>query len=203
MAGNIYYDNILGNLVTAVSGAATWSNFYLRGTNQLPAYPHIYKSDLFAMTFQMPHRKTLYQPIKSVHLHWIAGGTSSSSGATAPADGTYNIQLSFTWGWYNRLDIIPATLPNSTGSPVDIPVTVTGGAVDMWKMQITNLISNLTLTNPASEGYSSILMVRCIRTNGGADTYPAGLVLVYMDAHVPVDRQGSVYEYSDYPPGEL
>lgn len=201
MPGNIYYDDVQGNLVTAVSGAATWSNFYLRGTNQLPAYPHIYGGDIFAMTFQMPHRKTLGLSAKSVHLHWIAGGTSASSGANAPADGTYNIRLNFTWGWYDRFSVVPTTLPNSTGSPVDISVTVTGGLGDMWKMQITNLPTELAA--PAGEGYSSILMVRCLRTNGGADTYPAGLVLVYMDAHVPVDRQGSVYEYSDVPPGTL
>ena len=63
--------------------------------------------------------------------------------------------------------------------------------------------TNITILSPTNEGYSSILMVRSIRTNGGADTYPGGLVLVYMDAHMPVDRQGSVFEYSDSPPGTL
>lgn len=29
------------------------------------------------------------------------------------------------------------------------------------------------------------------------------IVLAYMDAHIQVDRQGSIYEYSDVPPGEI
>ena len=204
MAGNIYYDDMAGTIVTAVSGATTWSNYYLRGgiaSSNLPACPHIYGGDVFGMTFQMTHRKALYQPIRSVHMHWMPAGTAASNGANAPADGTYNIRINFAWGWFNRWDTIPTTLPNATGSPVDIPITVGGASDMMWKLQINGLISNLAA--PANEGYSSILLVRCSRESGGADTYPGGLALLSMDAHIPIDRQGSVYEYSDYPPGTL
>lgn len=191
MPGNIYYDDIIGNLVTATGGGATWTNRYLRASSDFPAYPHIATGDIFAMTFQMPHRKTLNLPAPSVHLHIVPAGVAGAT--STPTFG--NMRLDWGWGWYNYGDEITGTaLPNTGTTNIDVQ----SGA--FFKMMIYNLITNLQ--PPANEGYSDILMVKCTRNSTG-NVYTGDFALVYMDAHIPVDRQGSTYEYSDVPPGTL
>ena len=188
----IRYDDVLGDLVTATGGGATWTNRYLRGSSGFPAYPHIATGDIFAMTFQMPHRKLLNAPVKSIHLHYVPAGTSGGTGTPTFGD----MKLSVKWGWYNLGDEITGTdLPNDVGT-VTIPVP----AENFFRMRISNLVADLT--PPTNEGYSSILMVRCERLTTG-NVYTGDFALVYMDAHVPVDRTGSIYEYGDLPPGTL
>lgn len=172
------HDDIQGILATALSGVTQYTPRQYRNTGLV--YPHIAQSDIFTMTFQMPHRKKLGSAIDSVHLHWIP---------VASANG--DIQLDYSWGWYNIGDTIPDTLPN-TGNKV-----LTLATTDQYKSLITPIITNLSA--PASEGYSSILMVKITRvapagTNWGVTNE---LALVYMDAHYITERRGSVNEATD------
>lgn len=178
------YDDIQGNLVTATGGGATWTNRYLRASNNFPAYPHLWTGDIFAMTFQMPHRKQLDSPVKGIHLHYVPTGINGGTGE--PTYGSAFFSLS--WGWFNHGDII-TSLPNTIAS---IELAIPNG--NLFKLGILDMAQNLAA--PTDEDYSSILMVRCERLAAG-NVYTGEIALVYMDAHIPVDRQGSINEYDD------
>jgi hypothetical protein len=183
---NFRYNDIQGNLTTAVSGVTTWTNRFLKTLNAFPVFPHIATTDIFHMTFQMSHAKRLGSPVASVHLHLIPTGVNG--GTTAPTYG--DTTLAIRWGWYNNLAEVAGTeLPNAASNVV---VTVADG--DLWKLRIVPLVENLA--PPANEGYSSILMVRAERLSAG-NVFTGELAIAYMDAHIQVDRQGSILEYTD------
>lgn len=178
ITGHKYFDDIQGMLQTALSGVTAYTYRQYRNTGMV--YPHIAQSDIFSMTYQFSHRKKLGENVESVHIHYIP---------IASANG--DILIEYAWGWYNYEDTIPDTLPN-TGSKIISLVTT-----DQYKLKITPLIEDIT--PPAEEDYSSILMVRLTRATPAGTNWGASneIALVYLDAHMPVDRYGSYYEYSD------
>jgi hypothetical protein len=176
ISGHKYHDDIQGILQTALSGATQYTMRQYRTTGIV--MPHIARNDIFSMAFQMPHRKQLDSALDSVHIHFIP---------IASANG--DIIIDFAWGWYDINDTVPDTLPN-TGSK-----TITLATTDQYKHKIESLITNLAA--PTTEGYSSILFVKCNRLTTG-DTWGTGeIALAYMDAHYVVDRYGSYNEATD------
>ena len=180
ITGHEYHDDIQGILQTALTGVTQYTFRQYRTTGMV--YPHVAQSDVFSLTMQMAHRKQLGSNLDGVHIHYIP---------IASANG--DIKFDWAWGWYNTggADTIPATLPN-TGS-----TTITLATTDQYKLRIDQLITNLA--PPASEGYSSILMVKITRvapagTNWGSNNE---IAIVYMDGHMPVTRYGSYLETSD------
>lgn len=175
-SGHKYHDDIQGILGTALSGVTQYTPRQYRNTGIV--MPHIARNDVFSMQFQMPHAKQLLANLDSVHIHFIP---------IASANG--NIIIDYAWGWYNHEDTVPDTLPN-TGSK-----TITLATTDQYKLKLESLITNLAY--PTSEGYSTILLVKCTRLTTG-DTWGTGeIALTYMDAHFPKDRYGSYNEASD------
>lgn len=181
ITGHNYHDDIQGVLGTALAGVTTWTPAQYRNTGMV--LNEVQKGDIFTMIFQMPHRKGLSINLDDVHLHYIP---------IASVNG--NIAFSYAWGWYNIGDTIPDVLPN-TGTTADIALLTT----DQYKLKLSSLISNLTY--PASEGYSSILLVKitCVAPAAGTDWWGASnkLAIAYMDAHYPVNRYGSYNTASD------
>jgi len=148
--GHNYYDDIQGNLQSALVGATSYTFRQYRSTGLV--YPHIAENDIFSMTFQLPHRKKLLTNLDSVHLHLIP---------IASANG--NVKINYSWGWYNRETTIPDTLPNSSSQSIAF---VTG---DQYKLKITNLVANCAY--PEGEAYSSILMIKCQRVAPDSDNW--------------------------------
>jgi hypothetical protein len=167
ITGHEYHDDIQGILQTALTGVTQYTFRQLRTTGLI--YPHVAQGDIFSMTFQMSHRKQLGSNLDGVHIHYVP--VASSNG---------EIKFNWAWGWYNTFgdDTIPATLPN-TGS-----TTITLATTDQHKLKINQLMT--VLAPPASEAYSSILMVKVERvvpdgTNWGANNE---IAIVYMDGHM-------------------
>jgi hypothetical protein len=180
ITGHKYHDDMQGILQTALTGVTQYTMRQYRTTGIV--LPHIAQGDIFSMTFQMSHRKTLGVNMDGVHIHFIP---------IASADG--DIQIDYEWGWYRaaNLDTVPATLPN-TGNKV-----ITLATTDQYVLKIDDIVENMAA--PSGEDYSSILFVKCTRvapagTNWGANNE---IALVYFDGHMPINRYGSYNEYDD------
>jgi len=178
ITGHKYTDDIQGILQTALVGATAYTMRQYRNTGLV--YPHIAETDIFSMTFQFPHRKLLESLAESVHIHYIP---------VASANG--DIRINYSWGWYNHEDVVPDTLPY-TGHKI-----ITLATTDQYKIKLASIIEDLTA--PEDEDYSAILMVRMQRVTPAGTNWGAGneIALVYMDAHIYVDRYGSYNEFTD------
>jgi len=180
MAGIVRHDDIQGVLGTALTGVTAYTMRQYRTTGLV--YPHIAQGDIFSMTFQMSHKKQRGAVMDDVHIHFIP---------MASANG--DIKINFTWGWYNHNDVAPTTLPNSGSAVITLATT------DQYKMKISNIATNLAIPVSGTDEYSSILMMNCTRvapagTNWGATNE---IALVYMDAHYPTERNGSINVTTD------
>jgi len=170
------YDDIQGVIATALTGVTQYTFRQYRTTGMV--YPHVANNDIFAMTFQMPHRKKLSSNIASIHIHYIP--IASDTGV---------VTLNTYYGFYNaEASTIPAILPSVSTTTINITPS------DQYVLNYATITLNIAYPNP--EGYSSILMSKTTRTDVG-DSYSGEIAIVYMDAHIQVDRKGSYNELSD------
>jgi hypothetical protein len=180
MGGTVRHDDIQGIIGTALTGVTSYTMRQYRTTGLV--YPHVANNDIFTMTFQLSHRKQLGVAMDDVHIHYIP---------IASADG--DIRLDYEWGWYNHDDVVPATLPN-TGNKV-----ITLATTDQYKLKIDTLLTNLAVPVSGNDMYSSILFIKVARgepagTNWGNNNE---IAIVYMDAHFPTERNGSINSTTD------
>lgn len=175
----VAHDDMKGYITTALSGGSQYTTRLYRNIGI--AFPFMANADVLGFNSQIYHRKQMGQPADSFHIHYIPMGS---------ANGT--IVFDVAWGWWNVNTAIPGTLPNTTTA------TLTLASTDQYIYKIFGLISNIP--PPANEGYGSYFLCRITR-NGGTWN-PAGvnaneLCILDADLHVPVDRNGSQYQYSD------
>lgn len=168
-----YNDMISHPAQTALTGVTQWTLRQIRTTGIVA--PHLADKDVFSVMIQMQHMKQPGTPIKSFHIHYMP---------VASANGT--IVFEYAWGFYNINSVIPDTLPN-TGT-----ITLTLATTDQYKHKIFNILEDIPV---GSETYSSMLIIKVTR-NGG--TWAANeIALLSHDAHILIDRLGSVNETSD------
>jgi hypothetical protein len=122
-----------------------------------------------------------------VHLHFMP--LSSATG---------NVTLDVKWTWVPIGGTIPATHANQVNGSFGVTIPLV--PADQYVNKIASVIEAPAF--PVGENYSSILFVQVTRGAAGTgDTYPtgnnAGIALIYMDAHYPVDRYGSYNVVSD------
>ena len=173
---DVRIDDILGDINTATGGGATWQTLQIRNTGLVK--PHIQNGDYFSITLQLPHTRKLGSSIVSYHMHYVP---------IAAANGT--ILFDCQWGWFNPGDTIPDTLPNVVNG-----VELTLATTDQYKYKIHSFISEVAA--PLGEGYGSIFMAKITRNNTG--TWGNGKInVLYVDAHMYVDRNGSINEFTD------
>jgi len=143
---------------------------------------------------QLSHRKTLNQPLGSIHMHYIP--------LTAT---TGNAVFEVYYAWINPMNQELVADANWTRISPKITITDVAGAANanVFKTRIVNL--GVAIQPPANEGYSSLMFIRVYRPAqaDADDTYTGNIWPTYVDLHYPTDRDGSVYEYSDYPPGTI
>ena len=173
------HDDMRGQLGTALAGGTSFTPRLYRNTGI--AFPHIANTDVLTFNCQIYHRKKMGTNADSFHIHYIPIGS---------ANGT--IIFDYAWGWWNVNTEIPDTLPNTGSAELTLATT------DQYKYKIFPFFTNFA--PPPSEGYGSYLLVRIAR-NGGTWS-PAGvnaneLAILDADAHVIVDRAGSLFEASD------
>ena len=185
---SVRFIDSLGNTQSA-SGSATARQTAYRDTGF--TLPGMALNDTLFLTFQLNHDKRLGDPIKSLHLHFIP---------TAADGGHVAFAVKYFWATYN------AEIPADSGWTTVSPNPERAIAVaDQYKHRIITLASDLVA--PTGEGYSSLLFASIKRVApAGSSSYPtnaANILAAYADLHYPKDRDGSIFEYSDEPPGSI
>lgn len=176
------HDDMKDFITTALTGGTAFTNRLYRSIGI--AFPFMANNDVLGFNSQIYHRKKMGSNADSFHIHYIPMGS---------ADGT--VLIDYTWGWWNVGSEIPSTLPNSGTA------TLTLATTDQYKYKIFSIIENIA--PPADEDYGSFFLCRIVR-NGGTWS-PAGvnaneLCILDADLHVPIDRNGYLYEFSDTTP---
>lgn len=183
------YNDIQGNIATALTGAAVWTTEQIRDTGFIINWLRHDQNDYFQQVLQMPHTKQLGTNLTSLHLHALPG---------ASVDGI--VAYSCSYIWVNVGDEIPAI---SSWNSTDGTFIVSGSDKNQHKIYpiLTNVLS------PISESYSSLFLAKIIRNStSDVDTYTgskdsgtvqANLGILYLDAHIKTWQDGSKNEYTD------
>ena len=178
------HDDMLGIMSTVASGSAL-GTLAIRDTGCTMLCFENANDDIAVQIYQFSHKKKLNTNLDSVHLHYYLP-SQPGAGQT--------LRFNYWWTWYNNGEVIPAIGNWNTGATVVHTFTGTELA---FSTGIITIISDLDY--PANEAYSSILRVKVVRdsTGVGSDTYNDDLGIDYFDVHYIVDKQGSIFEYSD------
>lgn len=170
-----YQPAVGGTVLNSIDYRSTGHRIlYWDGTNEIAHF-----------VFQLNHNKALGEPIKSLHMHFIP---------LEAVSGTMVFNINYHWN-AGYLSEVPA----STGW-TSTSATFVATSAHQYKHCIVNLATNIPA--PSAEGYSSMFMVTINRIGSGLDDYGTAGIL-YVDIHYPTDRQGSIFEYSDIPPGTI
>jgi hypothetical protein len=177
------HDDMQGIVGTA-SGASSLGTVTIRDTGfPILAFQNA-NDDVLYMIFQFSHRKKLDTPVDSVHIHYYL--------PNAPSAGN-TVVFNYEWAWVDDGDVVPDTSTWTKSSKTHEFV----GTEAQYSTGMIKIITNLSA--PASEKYSSILLVKIVRnsTGDGADTYDSDLGMLYCDAHFIVNGNGSINETTD------
>lgn len=187
---NIRYVDQIGYYQSS-SGGSALGNVQYRDTDFKMLFFNGGDTEISYWTFQFNHNKALNLPVKSIHIHCIP--------LEAPAGGSDFIEFQVKYFWNaGYMTEIPLASGWTTVSP-NVTTEITS---DMqYKHMIYNLATDIPA--PANEGYSSVLLVNVTRLGAGLFDDYGDLGLLYVDCHYPTDRDGSIYEYSDVPPGTI
>lgn len=194
MAGGIIrYDDMLGPIQGATGVSALTTEAY-RDTAFLMSFFRHSQVDAINLTFQFCHRKKLGSSLASIHIHCIP-----MANPAAPQNVYYS--YSYSWQKINGSEY-PLSASWTSGNS-----TMTVGTTDAFKHKIHSIVTNVSA--PASEGYSSILLIRLARFGTSPnDTYTtnkatppgtasANLGLLSVDCHYQTERRGSILEATD------
>jgi hypothetical protein len=181
---NLRYDDMLGDIRTAPTGAAQWLTAQIGSTGFFINWLQSGQNDFAQQSFQMTHRKSLSAVIKSFHIHYLL--------SSVPVAGN-TIKIEYAYTWINPNDQVPLIGNWTSGTKT---ITFTGAEVALTNYYIA-IVENIA--SPANEAYSSLLLIKLLRRSqgGGADSYGGNFGLLYTDLHIPCNRLGSLNESSD------
>lgn len=190
MGGIIRIDDMLGSVQAAAAVAALTTEQYRDTGFSMPFFRHD-QDDALHLTFQFSHRKRLGSNLASVHIHCIP--------MVSPA-APENVYFGYNYTWQNADGTFPANASWVSGNS-----TMTVGISDGFDGRLHSIIADIE--PPASEGYSSFLLVTITRLGtDGNDTYDtakvggtaqANLGLLGIDCHYETNRRGSIEELTD------
>lgn len=178
------YDDMLGEVSSAPTGAAQWETAQIGTTGFFINWLQAGQNDFFQQKLQMTHRKSLGSALKSIHLHYILTSNPALN---------QTIKLNYAYTWVKVGSAIPVIGSWTANTHT---ITFTGSEVaNTHYLEV--IVPNVTA--PTNETYSSILLIKITRESqgGGSDTYAGNLGLLYMDAHILCDRNGSYNEAGD------
>lgn len=178
------HDDMQG-IMSTVTGGSALGTLAIRDTGCTMLAFQNANDDIAVQVYQFSHRKKLNTNLDSVHLHYYL--------PSAPTAGQ-TLRFNYWWIWYNNGDVIPAIANWNTGDTV---IHTFDGTEAAFSTGIVGIIRDLQ--HPENEQYSSLLRVKVIRdsTGVGSDTYNDDLGIDYFDVHYLVDKQGSIFEYTD------
>lgn len=180
------YEDVRLEPITRSTGvnAAVFSQWFTDGSTSRGVYLYTFDNAVtnsqkeVHFTIQMPHAWA-QTPIH-LHVHWIAATTAASS--------KVRWGLEYTWAEPG------AVFGNTTLVYADTDIYAATG-VTAHAHTITEF-ADLTPT-ATQDGFSSILICRLWRDSGNAaDTYTGDVGVLYIDAHVEMNKLGSNDEYS-------
>jgi len=182
--GENNYDDMLGDIRTAASGAAQWQTAQIGDTGFIINWLQDGQNDYAQMTLQMTHRKKLQTSLADFHIHYVL--------SAAPEEGqTVKIEYAYTW------DNIGAAIPAIASWTADTKTLTFTGAELANTHYILSVLEDVA--PPANETVSSIFMIKLLRRSQGApaDTYAGNFGLLNVDCHILCDRVGSLNPTSD------
>lgn len=177
---HIGYDDMLGEVRSAVSGGTQWAVSQINDTGFLIGWLANNSSDFFQLKIQSPHRRQRQSTLADIHIHYCLE-TAPSAGQTVIWDVYYT--------WINPGVAVPAL--TSWSHTATVTQTFTGTEA-VWHYGLFNFATNVAA--PPNEGYGSMLLVKVIRGNG---SYTGKVGVLDADAHSLMDRMGSVNATSD------
>lgn len=192
MVQNFLYawDDVLGDVSSALVGNAVWTLEQIRDTGFIIPFLRHDQDDYINMKYQFPHRIKIGTEAR-LHVHAIPE-------ALAVADTNDNVYWSYAWNWSNAGEIVPALTGWTTGN-INTKILPT----DQFASQAYPL---LTMTK-ATSSESSILRIKLTRlgtnaldtynVNKGSGTGQANFGIDYFDLHVQVAKQGSILEFAN------
>jgi len=179
------HDDMLGRVRTAITGAVQATIAQIRDTGFLLEWLMPNADDYEQVTIQVPHRRKIGSLLDSLHIHYVLDDTAPNEGE--------EVWIDYAYCWISPGEAVPAIVDWSDGSAV-LTFDGTEGAHYYNVFSIETLISP-----PEDEGYGGMILLKMIRNSTGtpSDTYPGAFGVIDVDAHTPVDRLGSFYEFSD------
>ena len=174
------YDDMLGEVRSAISGGTSWNTAAINDTGFLLGWLRNNSSDYFQLKIQAPHRRERDSVLADIHVHYCL--------QTAPsASQTVIFDVYYTW-------IVPGNAVPAIGSWThNATVTqILTGTEPAWYYGLFNFATDIAA--PANEGYGSMLLVKITRGNG---TYTGEYGILDADAHSIMDKMGSLYAISD------
>jgi hypothetical protein len=184
----IVWDDIRGNVNSALTGTATWTLENYASTGFPMAFLRHDQDDQINMELQMPHSRLQGSILLDCHIHAI---------------GMSNVTGDVRFKWYYTFAKIGDVVINDTALWTKGYKTITINGTDQFKHKYYDIINNIT--PPVNEGVSSILYV-ILRRLGSAstlDTYnsnktggtgQANFGLQWIDAHSEINSMGSNQE---------
>lgn len=176
-------DDLLGSYSTGLTGATQWTEGAINDTGFIIPFLSNNSGDFFCVRAQSPHWRKQGVNAESIHLHWV-NKTAYTANQTVVFD------IYYTWVIPNT--VIPALAGWQQATSVSLVLSTEN--LDAWTYGVDSLVTDFA--PPSVEGYGVGLLFRVVRGNG---TYTGDLGIIWADAHVKKDRQGSLYEYSDTP----
>jgi hypothetical protein len=173
------HDDMLGVLVTGLSGASQWNVKNIRDSLIPAGFLRNNSNDFASIKIQSPHWRKQGVPLDSIHIHYIL-----DSAATAGQTVVFNTY----WTWVTPGQEVPALVDWESDA-----YTLTFDANRAaWYYGITSVVPSPSA--PLVEGYGLYLLCRIVRGNG---TWAGEICILDMDSHAQKDRLGSINEASD------
>lgn len=175
------HDDMLGTIMTGISGANQWLVANVRDTLYPLQFLRNNSADFFCTHIQSPHWRKQGANLDSIHIHYLLN-------AAYTANQTVVFTISYTW--IQPGTVFPAIADWTTLTNVSYVLST--GNLAQYYTDIMSLAVNIPA--PTVEGYGYGLAIKIVRGNG---TYTGEMGIWFADVHVVKDRLGSFNEYTD------
>jgi hypothetical protein len=175
------YDDMLGQLRTALTGAAQWNLKQISNTGFIAGFLRNNSGDFYQCTIQVPHRRQLGSVLGDIHAHYVLD-TAATAGQEIIFTGKYT--------WLKVGDTIPADASWTDFGTMTLTVPV--GGYPQWYYGLFGFATEIN--PPADEGYGGMLLIKITRGNG---SYGGEIGILDTDAHSRMDKFGSINRFTD------
>lgn len=176
----VAHDDMMGYITTGLANSHQYLEKEVRDTG-FPI-PHLRNNsgDYYCVYAQSFHRRKHNVNLDSIHMH-------------IHLDQPYTAGQTIVWELYYNW-VVPNTIHKPFAEWTQLPNIVQTYTTNLPQFWDTNYSLVVDVPFPNPEGYGATLLWRIVRGNG---TYTGNVGIYASDAHVPVNKDGSKYEFSD------